>query len=48
VGVRLRFSLVNVRVITNPEALVDDVEFSVGVNLPRGRYPWQRERDLPL
>jgi hypothetical protein len=48
VGVRLRFSLFNVRVLTNPTAFTDDVEFSIGLNLPRRRYPWQPEREPPL
>jgi hypothetical protein len=42
VGVRLRFPLVNVRVLTNPAAMADDLKVSVGVNLPRRAYPWER------
>jgi hypothetical protein len=42
VGARLRFPLVNVRVLTNPTAFGDDIEFSIGVNLPRRSYPWRR------
>jgi hypothetical protein len=42
VGLRLRFPLVNARVITNPRAWVDDLKFSVGVNLPRRSWPWER------
>jgi hypothetical protein len=42
VGARLRFPMVNVRVLTNPTALVDDLEVSVGVNLPRRSWPWER------
>jgi hypothetical protein len=43
IGARLRFSLVNVRVLTNPRA-ADDIEISVGVNLPRRSYPWTEEQ----
>lgn len=47
IGARLRYSLFNVRVLTNPRAFADDVKFSVGVNLPRSRYPWQRQEEAP-
>jgi hypothetical protein len=43
VGLRLRFPLVNVRVLTNPAAWRDDLQFSVGVNLPRRAWPWERD-----
>jgi hypothetical protein len=42
VGVRLRFPLVNVRVMTNPAALRDDIELSAGLNLPRRAWRWER------
>jgi hypothetical protein len=42
VGLRLRFPLVNVRVVTDPAAWVDDLKVSVGVNLPRRSWPWER------
>ncbi|CAN5844665.1 hypothetical protein BH23GEM9_BH23GEM9_04120 [soil metagenome] len=45
IAVRLRFSLFNIRVLTNPAAFTDDIEFSAGLNLPRRSYPWTRERD---
>lgn len=40
VGLRLRFPLVYVRVVTNPRDARDDIEFGIGFNLPR-RFPWQ-------
>jgi hypothetical protein len=44
VGVRLRLSLVNVRVMMNPSATGDQPRFnlSAGVNMPRRAYPWER------
>jgi hypothetical protein len=43
VGLRLRFPLVNVRVMTNPAAWLDDLKVSFGVNLPRRAWPWERD-----
>ena len=39
VGLRLRFPLVWARVVTNPRSARDDLEFAVGVSLPRS-YSW--------
>jgi hypothetical protein len=39
-GVKLRFPLVWARVVTNPSAARDDLEFSFGFNLPR-TFPWE-------
>jgi hypothetical protein len=39
-GARVRFALVNVRVLTDPSSPAD-VDVSVGFNLPRRSYPWQ-------
>jgi hypothetical protein len=39
IGLRLRFPRVWARVVTNPRAARDDVEFAVGVSLPRS-YSW--------
>jgi hypothetical protein len=41
VGARLRYSIVNVRVLTNPRAVADDMKLSIGVQLPQRKYPWQ-------
>lgn len=43
VGLRVRFPLVNVRVVTNPAAWQDDVKVSFGFNLPRRSWPWERD-----
>lgn len=41
VGFRLRYNLLYLRVVSNPEDLAGDVEFSVGVNFPKRAYGWQ-------
>jgi hypothetical protein len=45
VGVRLRFSLANIRFLTNPADFRSDRQISVGLNLPRRAYPWERRAD---
>jgi hypothetical protein len=42
-GARLRFSLVNVRILFDPARFPDDFHLSAGLNLPRRRYPWQED-----
>jgi hypothetical protein len=44
VGMRIRFPLVNFRAVTNPAAWREELEFSVGANLPRRAWRWERER----
>lgn len=44
VGLRLRFPMFNVRVVTNPAAWRDDIGFSASLNLPRRSWPWERSR----
>jgi hypothetical protein len=45
VGARIRFGLVNVRLLMNPAASGDQTrfKFSAGLNLPRRAYAWERE-----
>jgi hypothetical protein len=47
VGARLRFGVVNVRLLMNPAADGDRKRFdlSAGLNLPRRAYPWEGKAD---
>jgi hypothetical protein len=45
VGARLRYAIVNVRFLTNPADFWADREISVGLNLPRRAYSWERRAD---
>ncbi|HUF50270.1 MAG TPA: hypothetical protein VMN60_05520 [Longimicrobiales bacterium] len=45
VGLRLSYDLVFARVLSNPDDLTGDAEFSIGVTLPKRKYPWQQPRD---
>ncbi|MEO5509896.1 MAG: hypothetical protein ABIV28_06890 [Longimicrobiales bacterium] len=47
VGARLAYRVIYVRALTNPRHFSDDVKFSVGVNLPRKAFPWQRKATAP-
>lgn len=40
-GVRLHYTVVFARVLTNPRNFRDDVRFTVGLTLPRRDRPWQ-------
>jgi len=40
-GLRLRYNVLYFRLVSNPDDLDGDAEFSVGVSLPRRAYPWQ-------
>jgi hypothetical protein len=42
-GLRLRFPLVSISVVTNPAAPIDDAQIAAGANLPRRSWPWERE-----
>ena len=44
IGARIRYSIVHLRVVTNPADFVDDAEWSIGLSWPASRYPWQRPR----
>lgn len=41
VGVRLRFTVLYLRAVTNPRDFADDAEFAIGVSFPRHLLPWQ-------
>ena len=41
VGLRLGYSVAYLRVVSNPDRLADDAEFSVGLRFPRGTRPWE-------
>jgi hypothetical protein len=44
IGAQLSFTFVNVRVVTHPDRLSDDLEVSFGLSLPPRRYPWHEDR----
>lgn len=44
VGARLRFNILYLRIVTDPERFEDAAKFSVGVQFPRRPYPWQATR----
>jgi hypothetical protein len=44
IGVRLAYRVAYVRVMTHPDRLADDAEFSVGLRVPSRAWPWQEER----
>lgn len=44
VGVRLRFSFVNFRLVLDPTRDLDKARLTVGFNLPRRSYPWEPVR----
>lgn len=44
VGVRLRFSFINVRVVLDPALPLDKARFIAGFNIPRRSYPWEPVR----
>lgn len=41
-GFRFRYSVANVRILTNPAAFWDERKISFGLNVPRRAYPWTR------
>lgn len=43
-GVRVRFSVVNVRFVLDPTRAVDKGRFIFGFNMPRRSYPWEPDR----
>ncbi|HSJ06973.1 MAG TPA: hypothetical protein VK936_09730 [Longimicrobiales bacterium] len=44
VGIRVRFSLINLRLVMDPTRSVDKARFVVGFNTPRRSYPWEPAR----
>jgi hypothetical protein len=44
VGVRLRFNILYLRLVTDPDRFQDAARFSVGVQFPRRPWPWQETR----
>jgi hypothetical protein len=44
VGVRVRFSLINLRVVMDPARPAEKARFVVGFNTPRRAYPWEQAR----
>jgi hypothetical protein len=44
VGVRVRFSLINLRVVMDPARPAGKARFVLGFNMPRRAYPWEQER----
>lgn len=48
IGLRVRYSVVHLRLVTNPADFADDFEWSVGLSWPSSRYPWQPARRNPL
>lgn len=44
IGIRLRYNVVFLRVVTNPDNFRDDAEFAAGFMLPLRSRPWQTPR----
>ena len=44
VGIRLRYNVVYVRAVTDPEDFGGKIELAAGVSMPRKAFPWQTPR----
>ncbi|CAN5739126.1 hypothetical protein BH23GEM10_BH23GEM10_09320 [soil metagenome] len=45
IGLRLGYNILYARVITHPDRLSEDLEFTVGIRFPRRAYAWQQSFD---